>query len=119
VFSVKASSKASEPGVVVSQVPAKGAQAEYGQAIQLTMSAPSNVGKEKVFGLFRFSLPPQAVAVNIRLVNASDAMPKEIISMKHPGGPLAVPYIVPDGTDIVLYVLDQEVSREKASAIQF
>jgi hypothetical protein len=30
-----------------------------------------------------------------------------------------VPYIVPEGSDLVLYVLDQEVAREKATAIQF
>ena len=118
-FSVKAPSKGTDPGVVTAQVPDKGSQAEYGQVIQLTMSAPTNVGKDNVFGLFKFSLPPQAIAVNVRLVIASDSMPKEIFSMKHPGGPLAVPYIVPEGTDLVLYVLDQEVAREKATAIQF
>jgi hypothetical protein len=36
--------------------------------------------------------------------------------MKHPGGPLSVPYIVPEGSDIVLSVLDKEEVREKAVA---
>jgi len=118
-FAVKASAKGADPGAVISQNPPKGSQAEYGQVIQLTMTAPSNVGKDNVFGLFQFALPPQAIAVNIRLVIVSDSMPKEIFSMKHPGGPLGVPYIVPEGSDLVLYVLDQEVAREKATAIQF
>ncbi|MGA2640833.1 MAG: PASTA domain-containing protein [Spirochaetia bacterium] len=118
-FDVKASAKGTNPGAVISQNPPKGSQADYGQVIQLTMSAPANVGKDNVFGLFKFSLPPEAIAVNIRLVLVSDSMPKEILSMKHPGGPLAVPYIVPEGSDLVLYVLDQEVAREKATAIHF
>ena len=120
-FAVKASSKGSDPGSVIAQNPAQGTQAEYGQVIQLTMTAPaaSSVGKDNVFGLFKFALPPQAIAVTIRLMIVSDSEPKEIFSMKHPGGPLSVPYIVPEGSDLVLSVLDQEVAREKATAMQF
>ncbi len=118
-FSVKATSKG-DPGTVLSQVPAKGAQAEYGQVVQLVMSAPTatSVGKDNVFGLYQYTIPPEAIAVNVRLVIVSDSEPKEILNMKHPGGPLAVPYIVPDGSDLVLYILDQEVDRQKAAAIQ-
>jgi len=95
-------------------------QAEYGQVVQLVMSAPTaaSVGKDNVFGLYQYTIPPEAIAVNIRLVIISDSEPKEILSMKHPGGPLAVPYIVPEGSDLVLYILDQEVDRQKATAIQ-
>jgi beta-lactam-binding protein with PASTA domain len=118
-FAVKGSAKGADPGSVISQNPPKGAQAEFGQVIQLTMTAPTNVGKDNVFGLFKYALSPQAIAVNIKLVIVSDAMPREVLSMKHPGGPLSVPYIVPEGSELVLYVLDQEVAREKAAAIQF
>ncbi len=120
-FAVKPSSKGSDPGSVIAQNPAQGTQADYGQVIQLTMTAPtaSSVGKGNVFGLFKFSLPPQAIAVTIRLMVVADSEPKEIFSMKHPGGPLSVPYIVPDGSELVLSVLDQEVAREKAIAMQF
>jgi len=119
-FSVKSTARGSDPGTVVSQVPARGAQAEYGQIVQLVMSAPTSnsVGKDNVFGLYQYTIPAEAIAVNVRLVIVSDSEPKEILSMKHPGGPLAVPYIVPDGSDLVLYVLDQEVDRQKAAAIQ-
>jgi len=120
-FSVKPSSRGTEPGIVVSQVPDRGSPADYGQVVQLRMTAPSasSVGTDNVFGLFQFTIPPQAIAVDIRLVDVSDSEPKEILAMKHPGGPFAVPYIVPEGSDLVLYVLDQEVARQKATAIQF
>ena len=120
-FAVKASSKGAEPGSVIAQNPRQGTQAEYGQVVQLTMTAPaaSSVGKDNVFGLFKYALPPEAIAVTIRLLTVSDSEPKEIFSMKHPGGPLSVPYIVPEGSDLVLSVLDQEVTREKATAMQF
>ena len=120
-FAVKGSSKGSDPGAVIAQNPPKNTQAEYGQVIQLTMTPPASasVGKDNVFGLFKFALPPQAIAVTIRLMIVSNSEPKEIFSMKHPGGPLSVPYIVPEGSDLVLSVLDQEVAREKATAMQF
>jgi hypothetical protein len=36
-----------------------------------------------------------------------------------PGGPLAVPYVVPDGSELVLYVLGKEVARAKAAALTY
>jgi eukaryotic-like serine/threonine-protein kinase len=105
-FAVKGSSRGSEPGLVIAQNPPRETQAEYGQVIQLTMTPPAaaSVGKDNVFGLFKFALPPQAIAVTIRLMIVSNSEPKEIFSTKHPGGPLSVPYIVPEGSDLVLSV---------------
>ncbi len=120
-FTVKAARKGVDSGSVIDQIPAKGAQMEYGQVAQLTMAAPSasDIGKDNVFGLFKFTLQNQPIAVNIKLLIVADSEPKEILSMKHPGGPIAVPYIVPEGSELVLTVLDQEVAREKATAMQF
>jgi beta-lactam-binding protein with PASTA domain len=107
-------------GSVIDQNPDKGAPLASGQVVQLTMIAPTaaSIGKDNIFGLFKYSLPDQPVAVNIRLVIASDSLQQEIFSMKHPGGPISVPYIVPDGSELVLYVLDQAVDREKAVAVK-
>jgi eukaryotic-like serine/threonine-protein kinase len=117
-FVVRPAAKGTVPGSVIDQSPGKGAQIAYGQSVQLTMAAPANIGKDNVFGLFKFQLNDQPIAVNIRLVIVSDAEPREILSMKHPGGPLSVPYIVPEGSELVLYVLDQEVDREKAAPVK-
>jgi eukaryotic-like serine/threonine-protein kinase len=118
-FTVQKAAKGADTGVVVAQNPAKGAQMALGQVVQLTMTGPKDVGKDNVFGLFKYTLPEQPIAVNVRLVIVSDSVPKEILSMKHPGGPLAVPYIVPEGSELVLYVLDQEVARDKANPVQY
>jgi eukaryotic-like serine/threonine-protein kinase len=118
-FVVRKAAKGMNPGTVIDQSPPKGSQMAYGQIIQLTMAAPSNIGKDNVFGVFKFQLNDQPIAVNIRLVIVADSEPKEILAMKHPGGPISVPYIVPEGSELVLYVLDQEVAREKAAAVQY
>ena len=118
-FSVKRAAKSTDQGAVLDQNPPSGAAMSYGQVAQLTMAGPGDVGKDNVFGLFKYTLDDQPIAVDIRLDVVSDSQPRTILSMKHPGGPLAVPYVVPDGSDLVLYVLDKEVAREKASALTY
>ena len=39
-----------------------------------------------------------------------------LLSMKHPGGSLTVPYAVPDGTVLVLTILNKEVSTREVHA---
>ncbi len=117
VFTVKKAAKSTDQGAVLDQNPDSGSKIGYGQIVQLTMAGPGNVGENNVFGLFRYTLDEQPIAVDVRLVVETGSQPTEILSMKHPGGPRAVPYIVPDGSELVLYVLDKEVDREKAAAL--
>lgn len=117
-FTVQKSVKGKDPGIVTDQNPKAGERIGYGRVVQLTMTAPAGVGKDKIFGLFRYTLAPQPIAVDIRLdiVTETDRVP--LLAMKHPGGPLSVPYVVPDGSEIALSVLNQEVAREMATPIQ-
>jgi eukaryotic-like serine/threonine-protein kinase len=114
VFSVQKADKNKQPGVVVSQSPAPKAKLPYGQLVQLVMTPPSGLGKDKVFGVFKYSLPDYPILVDIKLDVISDSGTGTILTMKHPGGPLSVPYIVPEGSEVVLSVLDKEEVREKA-----
>ena len=117
-FTVKKATKDQAAGAVVAQNPAKGGRLAYGQVLQLTMTPPQDVGKDNVFGLFKFTLTEQPIAVNIELDVVSSSGSKPLLAMKHPGGPIAVPYIVPAGSQLVLNVLDQEVARQDASSAQ-
>jgi len=118
-FTVQKAKVGVSPGSIIAQNPVAGDRINLDQVVQLTMVAPSDVGKGNVFGLFQYTLPPQPIAVDISLDIVSGSDRKSVLSMKHPGGPLAVPYIVPDGSDLVLMVLDQEVIRQKAAQIVF
>lgn len=119
IFTVQKSGAGKSPGSVIAQNPGPGEKIGYDQVVQLTMAAPGDVGKGNVFGLFQYSLPQEPIAVDISLDIVSGSDRKNVLAMKHPGGPLAVPYIVPDGSDIVLTVLDQEVTRQKATPLGF
>jgi hypothetical protein len=41
-----------------------------------------------------------------------------ILAMKHPGGPIAIPYMVDARTELVFYVMDKEELRQAAAAGQ-
>ncbi len=118
-FTVQKAPAGKTPGAVIAQNPAAGEKISYDQVVQLTMAAPGDVGKGNVFGLFQYSLPQEPIAVDISLDIVSGTDRRNVLTMKHPGGPIAVPYIVPDGSDLVLTVLDQEVARQKAAPLGF
>jgi beta-lactam-binding protein with PASTA domain len=118
-FSVQKALKGQLPGVVVSQQPEAGSRISLGGAVQLVMTPPENPGKGKIFGLFRYTLPDYPILVDIRLDVIAETGRLTILSARHAGGPLAVPYIVPEGSDLVLTVLDKEEVTVPASAFQF
>jgi beta-lactam-binding protein with PASTA domain len=118
-FTVQKPAKGQQPGTVSEQNPAPKEKLAYGQIMQLTMSVPASIGKDKVFGLFKFTLPDYPIAVDIRLKVISEGGEATLLAMKHPGGPLAVPYIVPEGSEIVLSVLDEEKAREPGVQLSF
>jgi beta-lactam-binding protein with PASTA domain len=118
-FSVKKADAGQAAGAVVSQEPAPGSRISLGSAIQLVMTPPENPGKGKIFGLFRYLLPDYPILVDIRLDVIAETGRLTILSARHAGGPIAVPYIVPEGSDLVLTVLDKEEVSVQASSYQF
>jgi eukaryotic-like serine/threonine-protein kinase len=118
-FSVKKAAAGQAAGVVVSQEPEPGSRISLGNAVQLVMTPPEKPGKGKIFGLFRYLLPDYPILVDIRLDVIADTGRLTILSARHAGGPLAVPYIVPEGADLVLTVLDKEEVSVQASSYQF
>jgi len=118
-FTVQKPAKGQRPGVVVSQQPAADARISLGSTVQLVMTPPENPGKGKIFGLFRYLLPDYPILVDIRLDVIAETGRLTILSARHGGGPLAVPYIVPEGADLVLTVLDKEEVTVPATAYQF
>lgn len=118
-FSVKKAAAGQAGGVVVTQEPAAGSRISLGSAVQLVMTPPENPGKGKIFGLFRYLLPDYPILVDVRLDVIADTGRLTILAARHAGGPLAVPYIVPEGSDLVLTVLDKEEVSVQASAFQF
>jgi beta-lactam-binding protein with PASTA domain len=118
VFSVKRAEGEEKRGVVVAQTPDPKAEVPYGSVIQLTMTRPERLQSGQVFGVFQYVLPDYPIMVDISLDAISASGSTTLLSMKHPGGPISIPYVVDEKTELVLYVFDKEEIRQQAGVGQ-
>jgi beta-lactam-binding protein with PASTA domain len=118
VFSVKRAGADEQPGVVVAQTPDPESEVPYGSVIQLTMTRPERLQPGQVFGVFEYVLPDYPIMVDISLDAISASGNTTLLSMKHPGGPISIPYVVDEKTELVLYIFDQEEIRQQAGVGQ-
>lgn len=104
-------------GVIVSQEPPPGSGVEVGSRVELAITQPESLPEGAVFGLFEYVLPEYAVPVTISVeVQTPDGERSVLFSMSHPGGPIAVPYIVEAGSSLILMRDNEQVYREITDA---
>lgn len=116
VFTARKAAKGDKPGIVVTQNPKPKTALGYGQPVRLEMTVPDNPGKDRVFGIFRYSLPDYPILMDVRVDVSSESGKGTLIEMKHPGGQIAIPYILPEDGELALFVMGKEQTREKAKA---
>ena len=114
VFRVRAAGEGEAAGSIVSQSPTAGQEIPYSSILQLEMTAPAEVPEEMAFGLLEASLPDYPILVDLRLevITATDR--REILAMKHPGGPISIPYLVAADSQLVLSMFDDEILTRPA-----
>jgi beta-lactam-binding protein with PASTA domain len=113
VFSVRPAQGAEASGVIVAQTPEPGQEIPYGAVIQLTMTQPTRLPRGKVFGVFQYVLPSYPIMVDISLDSIGASGPTTLVAMKHPGGPISIPYVVDEKSELVLYIFDKEEIRQQ------
>jgi len=118
IFAVRRAEGDEDRGVIVSQTPEAESEVPYGSVMQLTMTRPERVPRGKVFGVFEYVLPDYPIMVDISLDSISAAGNTTLLTMKHPGGPISIPYIVDEKSELVLYIFDQEEIRQQAGVRQ-
>jgi len=84
--------------------------------VEVELTIPEGVVDGNVYGVFTEKLIDYPYPVPMKLV----AVPLEgdsytIVSFNHPGGNVTIPYAVPQGTNLVLYVVDKIVARQTAN----
>ncbi len=114
VFNVRKASADEEKGVIVSQSPEPDSEVPYGSVIQLVMTRPENLPPGKVFGLFEYVLPDYPIMVDVSLDSISPVNTSTLLYMKHPGGPISIPYLVEQNSELVLYIFNKEEMRQQA-----
>lgn len=100
-----------QAGTVVSQMPAGDAQVNSWSRVAAVVALPVNSTDGKVYGILTENLPVYPYPFQIKVEAVSPKGERyEILSMKHPGGLLTVPYAVQDGTVLALTILNKEVA---------
>lgn len=84
--------------------------------VNLEMALPAGDVNDNVYGIFTEQLSVYPFPVSMRL----EAQPSEgdsftVLSFVHPGGNLTIPYAVPHGTTLVLYVSDKPISKKNVN----
>jgi beta-lactam-binding protein with PASTA domain len=115
-FTVRRVQGQEKSGVVVSQTPEAGSEVPYGSVVQLVMTRPTDMGRGKVFGVFEYTLPAYPIMVDVSLDGVSPEGSSTLLAMKHPGGPISIPYVVDARTELVFHVMDKEELRQAAAA---
>ena len=102
-----------KPGVVISQkLPTENENIPVYTSTDCVINIPDTAIDGILYGIYETQLPAYPFALKVSF----DAIPPEgdaynIVSFKHPGGKLTIPYAVPRLTVLVLTVQDQEIAR--------
>ncbi len=107
-FSVRKPQGNEAGGVVVKQIPAPGEDAPENTVMLLTITEPKKVDKGKVFGVFTAEIVRYPILVKMDLVERTKGGDRVIVSMRHPGGQIGIPYIMDEDSQLVFYVNGQE-----------
>jgi beta-lactam-binding protein with PASTA domain len=98
---------------VISQTPPPGTKAGDDLRLELVIAPPAKTSDKQVFGLFQCTLPKYPVWVDLKFEAVNISGDRTVIfTMKHPGGPVSIPYYQEANTTLVLSVFNQEVYRD-------
>ncbi len=116
-FSARPAQSGEAGETVVSQLPAGQAVVAANTRVALVVAAPAKVAEGEVFGLFERTLPEYPYPLSLKLeALLPTGERRRLIATDHPGGPFSAPYHLPEGSVLILSILNREVLREDARA---
>lgn len=102
------------PGTVVSQNPEAESEVPVDTIRQLVILEPDNVPEGYLFGMIERGLPEYPVAVPVRIEAIfPDSTREEVVTLRHAGGLLSIPYEVPEDSTLVVYINNEEIFRQR------
>jgi hypothetical protein len=100
------------PETVAAQNPPGGSMAKADTRVTITLLSPDPPEGE-VFGLFTYDMAKNPYPLALRLeAQLPSGERRRLLSTEYAGGPLTVPYRLPAGTVLILYMLNREYHRE-------
>lgn len=116
-FTSRAPEASETAGTVVSQIPAEDTLINAWSRVDTVIAMPVHPTDGKVYGIFTETLQeyPYPFQITIEAVTPTGNR-YTLVTMKHPGGLLTVPYAVEDGTVLTLTILNKEVGSYEIHA---
>ena len=114
-FSIRRGQSRGSAETVIAQTPAAGVRMSGDSVAEITVASPprGDLGENEVFSLFKYSLPgnPYPLPATLEAILPGGER-KTLVSIDHPGGDFSFPYRLPEGSVLVLSVLNREMYRE-------
>jgi len=117
-FSSRPPQGSEKAGAVVSQLPAGHTVVAANTRVSVVVSDPEKLAAGEVFGIFARDLPEYPYPLSTRLeALLPTGVRRRVISADHPGGPFTAPFLLPEGSVLILSVLNRELYREEVRAV--
>lgn len=119
-FTARAPQGGETAGTAVSQLPAGNTRTATFSVVDAVLAIPVTPPRGFLYGIFREELPeyPYPFKITLDIISPSGER-REYISVRHPGGILSVPYLLPEGSMISLSVLNKESGVYALSPVAF
>ncbi|MDR1637141.1 MAG: PASTA domain-containing protein [Treponema sp.] len=104
-------------GTVTAQEPGGNSQVSAGTQVHLTVSPPEKLEAGEIFAIFRYRIPENPYPLSVRLeALLPSGERRQLITVNYRGGEFTVPYRLPVGTELSLFMLNREMHRETIAA---
>jgi beta-lactam-binding protein with PASTA domain len=111
-FVTRPAQEGETPETVAAQNPPGGSMAKADARVAITLLAPEP-SEGEVFALFKYDMAKNPYPLALRLeAQLPSGERRRLLSTEYAGGPLTVPYRLPAGTVLILYMLNREYHRE-------
>lgn len=112
-FKARNAAGAEGNGQVVTQDPVAKVETAKGKVIELIMTNPGKLADGQIFGIFDTSLPTYEILVDLKLIlTKSNGDKVTLLSMNHPGGHFAYPYLAQSGDTISLEIVGKVMDKK-------
>lgn len=81
--------------------------------LSVEMAMPDGEMNGNIYGIFQTELADYPYPISMRLeANPPESDSYNVVTFNHPGGKLTIPYAVPAGTELVLYVAEKPIAKK-------
>jgi len=102
---------------VTAQIPIADTNVSVNTPVRLTVTRPDKIADNEIFDLYRFTIPQNPYPLPVRLEAQLPSGEKiRLFTVNYMGGEFTVPYKLPEGSVLILSMLNRELNKETVGA---